>query len=578
MPIATATLVKENAALNRIIGEMQAVNDEMRIKHETMEAKHEELRIKHNQMEAKHAEEIALIREKYEQLRREYFSSRSEKMRALLTQDDLLQGRLFDEIETNAVSEETVVEAEDVTVAAHKRKKTGRKPLRDDLPRVEVIHDISEEDKICTCGAELVRIGEETSEKLDIIPMTIRVLRTVRPKYACKSCEGLSDETEPAVTIAPVPPEIIPKGLATAGTLAHILTGKFCDALPFYRQEKMLARFGIDIPRATMCNNVIFVHQKYRDFFDLFWNEIYSYPMVGLDETTVQVLKEPGRKDTQKSYMWVFRGGGDRPLVQFRYGATRSKREIIDFTEKYQGCVQTDGYGEYDKLDLIKGIRHAGCWAHARRKFVDAYESSASIMKKTKAKQLDFGGAFAQKILGLIGKLYGVEKQARKQKELLNASGGKEFTLDDLKTLRQELSKPTIEQIKNSLDEQVHHIAPQSLCGKAISYALNQWSRLTVYLDDGLFGIDNNPVENAIRPFVIGRKNWLFSGSPTGAAASASIYSLIETAKANDLEPYWYLRYLFEHLPSADASNRASLLPNRLDPTVLSVWRQGVVR
>jgi transposase len=259
-----------------------------------------------------------------------------------------------------------------------------------------------------------------------------------------------------------------------------------------------------------MCNNAIFVYQKYNDFFDFFWNRIYLYPMVGVDETTVQVMKEPGRSDTQKSYMWVFRGGGERPLVQFRYAPTRSSREIDDFIEKYQGCVQTDGYGEYNKLDIIKGVRHAGCWAHARRKFFEAFVASQTIMKRMKAKQLDFGGAFAQKILNLIANLYKVEADFRERNELAKRQ---QVSADELRLVRQERARPVIELIKKALDENVHHIAPMSLCGKAISYSLNQWSRLIAYLDEGLFGIDNNPVENAIRPFVIGRKNWLFSGS-----------------------------------------------------------------
>jgi len=554
MPQTVEALLEKVSSLERTIADMQAT-------------------------QAKHDEEMRLLREYYDKLLRETFCSTSEKMRVILTREDVLQGKLFDELDANVSAEENDVSAiGEVTIKSHTRKKTGRKPLPEFLPRIEVLHDIAEEDKICACGTQLVRIGEETSEKLDIIPMEVRVIRTVRPKYACRACEGLADESKPVIAIATVPPEIVPKGIATAGTLAHILTGKFCDALPFYRQEKMFARFGIDLSRATMCNNAVFVHQKYSDFFEIFWNDIFSYPLVGLDETTVQVMNEPGRSNTTKSYMWVFRGGGsERPLVQFRYCPTRSSREIMDFIGKYQGCVQTDGYGEYDKLGAIPGIRHAGCWAHARRKFVEAYEASAMIMKKTKAKQLDFGGAFAQKILDLIGKLYAVEAEARERKELAKKSGEQEFSRSDLGVLRQEQSRAVIERIRQALDENVNHIAPKSLCGKAIAYALNQWPRLVVYLDDGLFGIDNNPIENAIRPFVIGPKNWLFSGSPSGAAASAAFYSLIETAKANGIEPYWYLRYLFERLPSADTSELPSLLPNRLDPEVLRTWRQGVV-
>jgi transposase len=209
-------------------------------------------------------------------------------------------------------------------VPAHKRKKPGRKPLPEALPRVEVIHDLPEDEKVCACGSPLSKIGEEVSEKLDYIPAKLQVIRHIRYKYACKSCEGVETEAG-AVKTAPPPAQIIPKGIATPGLLAYILVSKFCDALPFYRQTKIFHRLGIEIPRATMANWAIQVARQCRPLLELLHTEILSGPLVSIDETTVQVLKEPGRANTTQSYMWIFRGGPpDQPALVYQYHPSRS--------------------------------------------------------------------------------------------------------------------------------------------------------------------------------------------------------------------------------------------------------------
>jgi transposase len=277
--------------------------------------------------------------------------------------------------------------------------------------------------------------------------------------------------------------------------------------------------------------------------------ELSNYPVIGIDETTVQVMDEPGRKNTDKSYMWVFRGHGkDNPTILFEYHPGRSARVALENLKDYKGYIQTDGLSTYDVEICKNKAVHVGCWAHARRNFYEA-------AKNTEAK------SNAHTALGFIGNLYKIEDEARENK----------LPPEEIKKLREEKSRPAIEDFRRWLDSKVHHVAPKSLLGKAIRYALNDWPKLLVYLQDGRIPIDNNLVENAIRPFVVGRKNWLFSGSPDGAKASAAFYSLIETAKACCHDPYWYLRHLFERLPWAkNREDLRSLLPQYLDPSKVS--------
>jgi transposase len=440
---------------------------------------------------------------------------------------------------------------ETIEIKGYARKKRGRKPLPADLPRIEVILDIPEEDKQCACGVQLDRIGEDVSEKLDYIPAKIRVIRYIRPKYACKQCEGVEDDA-PTVKIAPAAVQLIPKSIATEGLLAHIAVSKFADGLPLYRQQKIFNRLDVELSRTTMANWMIQVAGCCQPVIELLQHEIRSGPLINVDESPFQVHKEPGRSDTCKSYMWVFCGGPlSSPVKFYRYHPTRSAKVVQDMLEDYLGYVQSDGYKAYDYLSRDPNITPMGCLAHARRKFIKVNNGR----KKSRGKKKTSKG-LADEALDYIGELYRIEKYARNN----------ELSLEQIQALRQEKAKPILDKFKIWLD--THHplVPPESLIGKAIQYTLNQWDRLIVYVDEGFLKPDNNTAENAIRPFVIGRKNWLFSGAPKGAEASAVFFTLIETAKANGLEPYAYLRYLFENLPLAQTeSDYLKLLPNRLD-------------
>jgi len=485
--------------------------------------------------------EIARLAEQIRLLKAARFQAKSEKASS---SDHEVQYSLFNEAE--AAAEEVEPVGDETEIAAHSRKKRGRRPISPDFPRIEVVHDIAEDDKVCPCGCKLTRIGEEVSEKLDIVPQKIQVIRHVRPKYACRACEGVEDKG-PTVKIAALPSQIIPQGIVTPSLLAYILVNKFADGLPFYRQSTMFSRLGVDISRATMSGWALRAGRAVEPLIELLHQEIRSGPLINLDETPVQVLKEPGRKNTTKSYMWVARGGPpDQPVVLFHYAPSRGGAVAEELVGDFKGYLQTDGYVGYNALGQREDIIHVGCLAHARRKFTDVLKAG---LKKSK-------GGTAQTVLNLIGKVYKLEKQARRQ----------ELDPEQILAMRQQRVRPVLDKIKGVLLERKSTTPPKSLLGKAIEYALGQWPRIAAYLECPYLTPDNNIAENAIRPFAVGRKNWLFAGSPRGARVSAAIYSLIESAKANGLNPLQYLNDVFEKLPQAKSErDLRNLLPNHID-------------
>ena len=485
-----------------------------------------------------------ILREQVRHLRAKLFGRKTEKN---LHIQDNSQALLFDEAEEFSIPEDAV--SEEIEIKSHRRRKRGRRPLPADLPRVDVIHDLSEEEKVCACGCIKSRIGEEVSEQLDIIPAKIQVIRNIRYKYVCRRCEGVEAD-EAAVKIAPLPLQLIPKSIATPGLLAHVITAKFVDALPFYRQEGQFSRLGIDLPRSTMCGWAIKVADRSEPLLELLNKEIRSGPLINIDETTLQVMNEPERSNKTKSYMWIFRGGDpDRPVLVYQYHQSRSGNVVSKYLKGYKGYVQSDGFSGYDFIDYDPEIIHVGCWAHVRRKFVDVLKASG------KRESVKGRTGNAGKAVDYIRRLYAIEKSATEK-----GLGYKEICEE-----RQKHAKPILDDFKGWLEEISYKTPPKGLLGKAISYTLGQWDRLVRYIEDGRLRPDNNLAENAIRPFVVGRKNWLFSGHPNGARASAALYSLIETAKANNLEPYQYLRYLFDKLPHAKSKDDyKALLPNGL--------------
>jgi transposase len=436
---------------------------------------------------------------------------------------------------------ETTEETEDedqhelFEVKSYTRKKPGRKPLDPKLERRETIIDIDEDEKTCACGATLTRIGEEISEKLQIIPMQIYVEKIVRPKYACRSCEGTEDEDEPAVKIAPVPPSIIPRSIASPSLLSTIFTYKFERHLPYYRQEKLYEQIGTEISRQDMSNWQQQVHRNLTPLFSLLKETVKGGPVIQMDETTVQVIGEEDRLDTSnrrfaKSYMWLARGGPpDKKVIWYEYHPTRAAYNAKAFLEGYSGYLQTDGYDGYDAaVREMPGIIHVGCFAHARRYF---YEASKAT-KKPKS---------AEEGIKYIRKLYHIENEMRAQ-----CKDDERFLFE-----RKRHAAPVLDDFKSWLVRRSEEVPPTLKLGKAIAYSLSQWDKMVSYLESPYLTPDNNACENAIRPFVLGRKNWLFNQSPKGAESSCGMFTLIETAKQNGLVPFQYLMALFEKAPLA---------------------------
>jgi transposase len=471
----------------------------------------------------------------------EYIRLQNVRLFGAKTEKHTGQHELFNEAELCVVAEEILSELEEQKAessgqSAGLSKKPGRKPLPPGLPRIRIEHDIPESEIICACGCMRTEIGEETSEQLDIIPAKIQVLQHVRKKYACKQCET-------GITLAPLPLQPIPKSNASPGLLAYIATSKYQDALPLYRLEDIIQRAGVELGRNTLANWMIKAGTLIQPLLNLMLDQIFAYPVLQCDETSVQVLKEPGKEPSSKSYMWVLVGGpATRKIIHFNYADSRAGEVARELMADYRGYLQTDDYSGYNGVGKVEAITHLGCMAHARRKFVEAQKAVGKNKKSGKANTA----------INLIARLYAIERRLREAKA----------DEDEIYRVRQQEALPQLEKLRQWLDATLHAVTPKGLLGKALSYLDKNWTKLTIYTQDGRLSIDNNGAENAIRPFVVGRKNWLFSASVRGAKASANLYSLIETAKANGKEPYVYLKQVFTELPKAESIDQIeALLP-----------------
>jgi transposase len=465
-----------------------------------------------------------ILKEQYDLLVYKRFTRSAEQLL-----EDEKQPLLFAEEAKQAETEEEAPQGLQ-TVKSFKRKKGGRKPLSASLQRRPRVIDIPEDKKTCACGAVLTKIGEEISEKLVIIPPQIYVDQIVRPKYACRQCEGTEDEENKTVRIAPAEPAIIPKSIASPSVLAAIFTQKFEMHLPYYRQEKQFEQLGTAISRQDMSNWQQQVCNKLKPLFALMKKTVKSGPVMQMDETEVQVIGEAERSDTQNSYMWLALGGPEEKKVAwYEYHETRAAYHAKDFLQGYSGYLQTDGYIGYDSaVKDMPGIIQVGCFAHARRKFFEAAKISCK-------------GRSAEEGIKYIRSLYTIEN------ELRDKNMGSSMFLSE----RKARAGPLLEKFKAWLLKRKDEVPESALLGKAIYYSLAQWDKMAAYLESPYLTPDNNACENAIRPFVIGRKNWLFCQSPDGAESSCGMYSLIETAKKNGLIPFNYLMALFEKAPLA---------------------------
>jgi transposase len=490
--------------------------------------------------------ENRILREQVKLLTQKIYGKSSEKYIAdnLSEQQNLFLDEAEESVEVSAEEETDVI-----TVPEHTRKKRGGSSIPNHIPRIEIIHDLPQEEQVDSFGRPMKLIGKIKSEKLCMEPARFWVEVHVRYKYASIT-EGIGDE-DGEIKLSPLPVQLLPKSIGSPSLVSHILTSKYADSLPFYRQEQQFLRKGLFITRGTMCSWALKVWELCQPLKELLFNQLHSGPRIQMDETYTQVICEDDRPATSQSFMFVARGGPpSKPTIYYHYSPVRNSQIVKGLLKDFKGIVQSDGHVIYDYLDNVEGINHCGCWAHARRYFKKVIDV---LPKKSKQGQ-------AVKMLKQIKNLYSTERKA----------DNLQLSPEERLSLRQEESKPVVDKIKELLEETHPQTNPNSYLGKATTYMTNQWSRLIKFLENGCIAIDNNRVENDIRPFCVGRKNWLFSYSEDGANASAFFYSLIQTAKANGLEPQSYLNHLFQLLPKAvTKQEQKKLLPQYIDPTTL---------
>ena len=484
--------------------------------------------------------------------RQRMFGASSEQLRA--------QGRLFDEAEslahTSTEAQDTAPQAPQqpahpsdplttptLTATAQVKAARGKRAaLATGLPRVDVVHEVPQAQRTCPCGTPMVEIGQDISEQLDIVPMQVRVLRHIRKRYGCPGSQH-------APVTAKLPAQPLPKSNASVDFLAMLLAVKFVDGQPLARFENVLARHHAVVPRQTLARWVIGSAGVLQPLHNLMRDVLLDGALIHMDETVVQVLKEKGKAATSNSYMWVQTGGPpDKPVVLYDYDRSRSASVPTALLEGFKGYLMTDGYDGYNAVARIDGIERLACWAHVRRRFVEA----TRVQPKGKRGRAD-------EAVSLIGKLYGVERQY------------KDAAPEARHLARQQSSVPVLAALHAWMLQHTPLVTPKSALGTALAYMGNLWAQLERYTERGDLPIDNNRCENAIRPFVIGRKAWLFSDTPAGAHASAVIYSLVQTAKANGLEPYTWLRQVLRDLPAAKTvEDVEALLPWNLRLTDLA--------
>lgn len=443
------------------------------------------------------------------------FASSSEK--------SIFQISFFDEAELEeALSDiERQIPDEDSPKKKPRKKRQG---FSDKLPRVRVELTLTEEEKTGAINTFFTKVKEE----LDIIPAQAQVIEYWQEKAVFGEEIG-----ETKMVSAKRPAHPLGKSIASMALLAYILVSKYADSLPLYRLETILKRYGGNITRTTMANWIIRLDDVFTPLINLLREHQLSCDYLQADETRVQVLKEDGKAATSDKWMWLIRGGPpQQPVVLFNYDASRSEAVPVRLLEDFKGVLQTDGYAGYNQVCRNNGITRIGCWDHARRKFIEASKAAPAKKKGHQVSKADVAVGKIRKLYAIESKIKDLEPELKKQQ-------------------RQKLSKPLLDDFKDWLEKNISRVPKNSLTYKAIYYSLNQWDLLVGYCDDGQLNISNALAENAIRPFAIGRKNWLFSDTSRGAKASATCYSLIETAKANGLEPYKYLHYVLQHIAKA---------------------------
>jgi transposase len=476
------------------------------------------------------AEKKAEIEAAVKAILRRYYGPRSERF-------DPTQLLLFGlKVEETPIDEQAVAEEageELVTRRVAKRHKHGRRPLPDHLPRIEILHDLKDEEKPCPCCGELRhRIGEEVSEQLEYMPASFKVLKHVRVKYACGRCEH--DGYNPQIVAAAKPRQPIEKGLPGPGLLAYVITSKLGDHLPLYRLEHIFQRQQLSIARSTMAAWLAASAELVRPLVERMSDRVRASKVVHTDDTRVPI-QSPGEGKCRNGRIWAYIGDRANPYVVYDYTPDRSRAGPANWLRGFKGFLQADAYGGYDGIYHGGDVTEVACWAHARRKFFDAKDTD---------------GKRAAALLSMVRELYAVEEHS------------KELTDDDRRLVRQAQSAPVLSRIKTWLDAEQQIVLPRSPMAAAIGYALNQWNALCVYASEGFLAIDNNAAERAMKRVAIGRKNWLFAGNDKAGGTAALLYSLIASAERHGVDPQRYLTSVLAKLPFTPQGEIEQFLPD----------------
>ncbi|WP_421856987.1 IS66 family transposase [Marinomonas sp.] len=473
---------------------------------------------------------IELLEELLRLAKAQKFAASSEK--------SVYQIDLFDEAELEAAMDALIEQLPEGVLPETLRPRKRQRGFSDKLPRVRVELRLSEDEKVGATSTFFSKVKEE----LDIVPAKVRVLEYWQEKAVFKQEENEQER----IRSAERPLHPLGKCAVSVSSLAYIIAGKYADGLPLYRLEKQIERYGAHLDRTNMANYLIRLNEPIKPLLNLLWEVQLEANYLQGDETRIQVLKEDGKTAQSDKWMWVIRGGPpDKPVIHFEYDPSRGGKVPVRLLDGFNGVLQADGYGGYNAVCRENNLTRIGCWDHARRKFVEASKAG-----KTKTKSKNAVPAKADVALGCISKLYAIETKI------------KGLSVEEKTTARQEQSRPILNAFKEWLNKNVGTVLKDGLTYKAIQYTLNQSDYLTGYCEDGQLHISNVLAENAIRPFAIGRKNWLFADTSQGAHASATWYSLVETAKANGLEPYAYILHILQHIASADTVEKLeALLP-----------------
>lgn len=522
MDDALTHLPDDPAALKAIIADVTRQRDHWKLRHDQKEL--DRLRL-----------EIELLR-----LKKWYYGPRADTLRGegevaqmLLSFAGELEARPVDpsDLPPEADASADVVGTD--TARAIRRVRKGRRNLAafDHLPVTRIVHDLGKGEKICPCcGKPFDPIGEESSWQVEYIPGHFERLEHARLKYACKHCEAQADN--PQITLADKPLAPIEKGMAGPGLLAYVITSKYADYLPLYRLENIFERNGLEISRSTQCIWCRDVAEMLQPLYRRMIQRILTSHLVCTDDTIMPMLA-PGK--TARARMWVYIGDRANPYNLFDFTTSRGRDGPMTFLKGYKQTLVADGYGGYDGVVVGNDITRAGCWAHARRKFVDAEKARPQI---------------AAEAVGIIKRLYAIEER------------GKPLTVEQRTALRQMESVPILAALKDKLHDWRDHLLPKHPMSQAIGYSLNQWTELNVFASDGSVPIDNNASEREIKRVVLNRKNSLFVGNERGGHTAAILSSFTSTCKRHDIDPQLYLTQLLTNLPRTPISQIDQWLPD----------------